>query len=125
MLKIPAGIKKYRRQNSDISRQVSPTSLLGVSVGICHRARVGESGMIRTQMGKQNRSDLSQCMVSLVRYHLVTTAVKEKQEALLLRSIGRDVQNDKLISIWQHIRTVNSGLSVTCAAFTMDSWVLI
>jgi hypothetical protein len=33
------------------SGQVSPDSLLGVSAGICQRALVYESKMIRTQMG--------------------------------------------------------------------------
>jgi hypothetical protein len=40
-----------------ISRQVSPDSLLGVSIGICHRALVDESGIIRTRMGTHNRSE--------------------------------------------------------------------
>jgi hypothetical protein len=34
-----------------ISCQDSPESLIGTSVGICQRALVDESGMIRTQMG--------------------------------------------------------------------------
>jgi hypothetical protein len=33
-----------------------PALLLGVSAGYCQRALVGKSGMIRTQMGKHNRS---------------------------------------------------------------------
>jgi hypothetical protein len=33
-----------------------PASLLEVSAGYCQRAVVGESGRIRTQMRKQNRS---------------------------------------------------------------------
>jgi hypothetical protein len=41
-----------------ISQQVSPDSLLGVSADICHRALVDESGMIRTQMGTHNRSEI-------------------------------------------------------------------
>jgi hypothetical protein len=40
-----------------ISRHVSPDSLLGVSAGICQRALLDESGMIRTHMGKHNRSE--------------------------------------------------------------------
>jgi len=36
--------------------QVSPASILGVSAGYCQTALVGESGIIRTQMGKHNRS---------------------------------------------------------------------
>jgi hypothetical protein len=39
----------------DIYLRVSSPSLLGVSAGYCQRAVVGESGMIRTQMGKHNR----------------------------------------------------------------------
>jgi hypothetical protein len=42
---------------TDISRQVSPASLLGVFAGICQRALVDESGKIRTQMGTHNRSE--------------------------------------------------------------------
>jgi hypothetical protein len=34
-----------------------PASLLGVSAGICQRALVDESGMIRTQMGMPYRSE--------------------------------------------------------------------
>jgi hypothetical protein len=33
-----------------------PASLLGVCAGYCQEALVGESGFIRTQMGKHNRS---------------------------------------------------------------------
>jgi hypothetical protein len=33
-----------------------PASLLGVFAGYCQRALASESGMIRTQMGKNNRS---------------------------------------------------------------------
>jgi hypothetical protein len=36
--------------------QVSPSYLLGDSVGYCQRALVVEAQMIRTQKGKQNRS---------------------------------------------------------------------
>jgi hypothetical protein len=39
-----------------ISRQVSPTSQLGISAGNCRRALVDESGVIRTQMRTHNRS---------------------------------------------------------------------
>jgi hypothetical protein len=41
-----------------ISLQVSPASLLGVSVGYCSTALVDESGMIRTQMGTHNRLEM-------------------------------------------------------------------
>jgi len=42
----------------DIFQQVSFALLLGLSAGYCQRALVGESVMIRTQMGKHNRSDM-------------------------------------------------------------------
>jgi hypothetical protein len=56
MSKIPA---EYERDISSakfaaISRQVSPDSLLGASAGICQRALVGKSGMMRTQTGTLN-----------------------------------------------------------------------
>jgi len=38
-----------------ISRQVFPDLLLGVSAGYSKRAVVGETGMIKTQIGKHNR----------------------------------------------------------------------
>jgi hypothetical protein len=40
----------------DICCQVSPALLLCVSAGICQRALVDESGMIRTQMGTHSKS---------------------------------------------------------------------
>jgi hypothetical protein len=40
---------------TDISRQVSPASLLGVSTVYRQRVLVGVSEMIRTQIGKHNR----------------------------------------------------------------------
>jgi hypothetical protein len=52
MLKIPA---EYDRNVS--SAKFLPASLLGVSTGICQIALVGDSGMIRIQMGMQERSD--------------------------------------------------------------------
>jgi hypothetical protein len=56
-----------------ISRQVLPALQLGVSVGICQRPMVDESGMTRTQMGKHNRSENGrQCMECFVGYHSVT-----------------------------------------------------
>jgi hypothetical protein len=59
MLKSPA---EYDRETSsakftDISRPVSPASLLGVCAGNCQRALVDESGMIRILMGMHNRSE--------------------------------------------------------------------
>jgi hypothetical protein len=41
-----------------ISFQVSPALLPDVSVGYCQRAVVDKSGMIRTQMGMHNRSEM-------------------------------------------------------------------
>jgi len=59
MLKNPAEYERdiLSAKFTVISRQVSPDSLLGVSAGICQRALVDESGMIRTQMGTHNRSE--------------------------------------------------------------------
>jgi hypothetical protein len=56
MLKIPA---EYERDISsakftDISRHVSPDSLVVFSAGICHRPLLDESGMIITQTGTNN-----------------------------------------------------------------------
>jgi hypothetical protein len=58
MLKIPA---EYDSDTSsakftDISHQISPASLLDVWAGYCQTALVSESGMIRTQMRKHERS---------------------------------------------------------------------
>jgi hypothetical protein len=57
MLKNPAEYERMlRRQNSAaIISQVSPDSILGVSAGICQRALMDESGMIRTQVVTHNR----------------------------------------------------------------------
>jgi hypothetical protein len=41
-----------------ISRQVSPASQLGASAGNYQTALVDESGMIGTQMGTHNRSEM-------------------------------------------------------------------
>jgi hypothetical protein len=43
---------------TDISRQISAASHIGVSAGYCQRALVDESGMIITQMGTHNRSEI-------------------------------------------------------------------
>jgi hypothetical protein len=58
LLKKPAGMRRdtSSAKFTAISRQVSPASLLGVSAGYYQRALVDESGRIRTQMGKHNRS---------------------------------------------------------------------
>jgi hypothetical protein len=41
-----------------ISRQVSPVLLVGVSAAYCQRALVDKAGIIRTQMGSPNRSEM-------------------------------------------------------------------
>jgi hypothetical protein len=47
------------RQNSlAISRQGTPASQLDFSTGNCQRVLVNKSGMIRAQMGTQNRSEM-------------------------------------------------------------------
>jgi hypothetical protein len=53
MLKNPAEYERdiYSAKFTAISHQVSPNSLVYVSAGICQRALVDESGMIRTQTG--------------------------------------------------------------------------
>jgi hypothetical protein len=60
MIKNPASMKEIlRSQNSSaISRQVSSASLLNISGGNYQRALVDDSGMIITQMGKHNRSEI-------------------------------------------------------------------
>jgi hypothetical protein len=40
----------------DISCTLPPASLLGVSAGYCYRSLLGDSGMIRTQIGKHDTS---------------------------------------------------------------------
>jgi hypothetical protein len=42
---------------TDFLAKFLPALLLGVSSGICQRAVVDESGMIRTQMGIHSRSE--------------------------------------------------------------------
>jgi hypothetical protein len=59
MLKIPA---EYNSDTSPekltvISGQFLSASLPDISAGICQRSLVGESGMIKTQMGTHNRSE--------------------------------------------------------------------
>jgi hypothetical protein len=59
MLKIPTGMKEILRRQ--ISRPFSPSSpalLLDVSTGNCQRALVNESGIVITQTGTQNRSEM-------------------------------------------------------------------
>jgi hypothetical protein len=65
MLKNPTNVKEiHRRKNSgDISRQVSPASLLDICVGDCQQALVDESG-IRTQLGTHSRSEMIAIQVS-------------------------------------------------------------
>jgi hypothetical protein len=59
MLNISAGMTEILcGQNSQpFFAKVLPASLLNVCAGICQRALVDESGMIRTQMGTHNRSE--------------------------------------------------------------------
>jgi hypothetical protein len=45
-------------QNTFISRQASPASLLDVSTSSCQRALVDKSVMKRNQMGRHNRSEI-------------------------------------------------------------------
>jgi hypothetical protein len=52
-VKIPYSIKEMLTgKYNDIPCQVSSVTLLGACAGYCQRALVGESGMIRTQIGK-------------------------------------------------------------------------
>jgi hypothetical protein len=56
---------------------VSPDSLLGVSAGICQKALVRKSGMIRTQLGTHNRPEMVAVHGTFVRYHPVTDRTLE------------------------------------------------
>jgi hypothetical protein len=60
MLKNPMSIKEMlcRKNSAAISCQISPALLLDVAAGNCKRDLVDESGMIRTQMGMHNRSEM-------------------------------------------------------------------
>jgi hypothetical protein len=72
MLKNPTDVKEIlHRQNSAANfLQISPASLPGVSASYCQGAVVGESGLIRIQMVKHNRSVMvAVCVGRLVRYH--------------------------------------------------------
>jgi hypothetical protein len=73
-----------RRQNSLLFlTKFFPASLLDVSAAYCQTVPVGESGMIRIQMGKAQyiRKSL-QCMGRLVRYHPVTETVSIENNVL-------------------------------------------
>jgi hypothetical protein len=74
MLKIPSECDRdtSSAKLTDISRQDSPDSLLDVSVGICYRALVDESGVIRTQMRTHNTSEMVTVRGMPERYHPVT-----------------------------------------------------
>jgi hypothetical protein len=64
------------RQNSlQFSRQVSPTSLLGVSAGNCRTALVEELGMDRTLMGAYTNHKWSLYVELLVRCYPVGLTV--------------------------------------------------
>jgi hypothetical protein len=52
-------MKQIRQQNSVISRQVSPDTLLDVSAVVLQRGFVDESGIIRTQIVTHNISENS------------------------------------------------------------------
>jgi hypothetical protein len=43
-----------RLNSKTILAKFLPASLLGVYAGYCQRALIGEAGVIRTQVGKQN-----------------------------------------------------------------------
>jgi hypothetical protein len=50
-------MKRYLYEKfTDVSHQDFPAFILGVSAGYCQRAIAGESGVIRTHMGKHNGS---------------------------------------------------------------------
>jgi hypothetical protein len=51
------GINATSAKYKDISRQLSPASLQGVSADICQRTVVGESGTFITQMETNSRSE--------------------------------------------------------------------
>jgi hypothetical protein len=57
MLKIPEEYDTYTSLGnlSTFLAKFLPASLLGASAGICQKALVDESGMIRTQMGKHDK----------------------------------------------------------------------
>jgi hypothetical protein len=46
----------YKLNSLIFLAKLATASLLGVSAGYCYRALVGESGMIKTLMGKHNGS---------------------------------------------------------------------
>jgi hypothetical protein len=65
--------------------------LLGVSSGICQRALVNESGMIRAQIGMHSiLQKWSQCMGHFVQYHPLTiTSNGCETQSLMLREEHR------------------------------------
>jgi hypothetical protein len=63
-----------------ISRQVSPHLLLGVSAGYFQRTLVGESRMIRTWMGKHNRS----VMVAMYGTHCAIPPLSSNSLSLII-----------------------------------------
>jgi hypothetical protein len=60
MLKNPVSMKEilHRHNTTTIFHQVSPALLLDISAGNCQRALVDVSGMVRTQMGMHNISEM-------------------------------------------------------------------
>jgi hypothetical protein len=69
MLKNPLSMKGifHRKNETAISRQVSPASLVDVSAGNCLGALVDKLGMIRIRWGRTIDQKWSQCMGHLVR----------------------------------------------------------
>jgi hypothetical protein len=77
-VKNPYNMKTYLYAKfRDICYQIYSASLLGVSAGCWKRALMGESRMIRTQMGKTIDLLWSHCMGRLGRYHPVIVAVSD------------------------------------------------
>jgi hypothetical protein len=57
------GLAEYDRDTlpsklMDISHKFLPALILGMSAGICQRAIMNDSGMIRTWMGMHNRAEI-------------------------------------------------------------------
>jgi hypothetical protein len=59
----PTSMKEilHRQNATTISRQVSPACVVDVSDDNFQRAVVDESGIIRSQLGRHNKSKWSQC----------------------------------------------------------------
>jgi hypothetical protein len=71
--------KYFSGKNNDFSPSF-PVSILGSSAGNCHIALVDESGMIRTQMGTHNRSQIVAVLgtpCAIPRHNSNSTEVRE------------------------------------------------